>query len=280
MHVQHRDDEFYIKALTFVCPTTQSSGSWFFDTTRDTLERAAALQTYNYQASQHGYSLHLTGLPPTYTKVAIQYFIQEVLLNWIEAGNAAPTTDILLTKSLQKVHLITTLLANVTFPNIRVNLRNLEDINCPPFYQLCPTTPPWSIIQKALWPASWLADHGLAKKISLTAINRPQQTFFLAAFCCCTINYWLSFFRSLVDRFSLNLKVFFPSTWKSSWEECQGENTCILVHTMLIQVLLQFKFSFSSLFLVFYLFFASTGWAITNNEWITQFKLLSPLYKL
>ena len=95
----------------------------------------------------------------------------------------------ILSKSLQKVHVITTLLANVTFPNIRVNLRNLEDINCPPFYQLCPTTPPWSIIQKALWLASWLADHGLAKKISLTAINRPQRTFFLAAFCCCTVNY-------------------------------------------------------------------------------------------
>ena len=145
---------------------SSTSRPWFFDTTRDTLERAVVLQTYNYQASQHGYSLHLTGL-----------------------------------------HLITTLLANVTFPNIRVNLRNLEDINCPPFYQLCPTTPPWSIIHKALWLASWLADHGLAKKISLTAINRPKRTFFLAAFCCCTINYWLSFVRSLVDRFSLNRKV-------------------------------------------------------------------------
>ena len=221
---QHGNEDFHIKALAFACP---AQGWWVLHQGPDLClpnntvfwelilwqnqghprERAAALQTYNYQASQHGYSLHLTGLPPTSTKVAIQYFIQEVLLNWIEAGNAAPTTDILLTKSLQKVHLITTLLANVTFPNIRVNLRNLEDINCPPFYQLCPTTPPWSIIQKALWLASWLADHGLAKKISLTAINRPQQTFFLAAFCCCTINYWLSFFRSLVDRFSLNLKV-------------------------------------------------------------------------
>ena len=82
--------------------------------------------------------------------MTIQYFIQEVLLNWMEAGNTAPTTDILWMKSLQMAHLITTLLANIAFPNIRVNLRNLEDINCPPFYQLCPTPQPWSIIQKAL----------------------------------------------------------------------------------------------------------------------------------
>ena len=125
--------------------------------------------------------------------VTIQYFIQEVLLNWMEAGNAAPTTDILWMKSLQMVHLITTLLANIAFPNIRVNLRNLEDINCPPFYQLCPTPQPWSIMQKALWLASWLAGSESGQKIGLTVINRPWRTFFLTGFCCCTINNQLSF---------------------------------------------------------------------------------------
>ena len=96
-------------------------------------------------------------------------------------------------KSLQMAYLITTLLANIAFPNIRVNLRNLEDINCPPFYQLCPTPQPWSIIQKALWLASWLAGSESGQKIGLTVINRPWRTFFLTGFCCCTINNQLSF---------------------------------------------------------------------------------------
>ena len=72
----------------------------------------------------------------------------------------------ILSKSLQKVHLITTLLANVTFPNIRVNLRNLEDINCPPFYQLCPTPQPGRSSKKPFDLPVGLQDQSLAKKLA------------------------------------------------------------------------------------------------------------------
>ena len=51
---------------------------------------------------------------------------------------------------------------------------------------------------------------------------------------------------------------------------------------MLVQVLFQFNFCFSTfnLFLVFCLFFDSTGRAIKNDEQIAPFKLLFPLCKL
>ena len=45
----------------------------------------AALRTFSHQTAHHGYPLHSTGLPPTSTGVTLQYFIQEVLLDWMEA---------------------------------------------------------------------------------------------------------------------------------------------------------------------------------------------------
>ena len=97
-----------------------------------------------------GYPLHSTGLPPTSTGVTLQYFIQEVLLDWMEAGNADPATIILWTKSPQKVRIFADLLNIVNFPSLRITLLNLEDLKCPPLAQICPTTQLWSITQKAV----------------------------------------------------------------------------------------------------------------------------------
>ena len=79
-----------------------------------------------------------------------QYFIQEVLLDWMEAGNADPATIILWTKSPQKVRIFADLLNIVNFPSLRITLLNLEDLKCPPLAQICPTTQLWSITQKAV----------------------------------------------------------------------------------------------------------------------------------
>ena len=97
-----------------------------------------------------GYPLHSTGLPPTSTGVTLQYFIQEVLLDWMEAGNADPATIILWTKSPQKVRIFADLLNIVNFPSLRITLLNLEDLKCPPLAQICPTTQLWSITPKAV----------------------------------------------------------------------------------------------------------------------------------
>ena len=105
----------------------------------------AALRNFSHQTAHHGYPLHSTGLPPTSTGVTLQYFIQEVLLDWMEAGHAAPTTIILWTKSPQKVRIFADLLNIVNFPSLRITLQYLEDLQCPPLAQICPTTQPWSI---------------------------------------------------------------------------------------------------------------------------------------
>ena len=80
----------------------------------------------------------------------------------LEAGNAAPATLILWTKGLQKVHLFADLLHQIHFPELRIHIKNLEDLHCPPVTQLCPATQPWSICQKAVRLARWLAEQGLA----------------------------------------------------------------------------------------------------------------------
>ena len=102
---QHGDGVFHIKALAFACPRTQSSGSRVFDSTRIVPDSAAALQAFAHQMAHHGFSLQLSGLPPTSTGVVLQTFIQDTLLDWMEGGNAAPATIILWTIGLQKVHL-------------------------------------------------------------------------------------------------------------------------------------------------------------------------------
>ena len=116
----------------------------------------AALRNFSHQTAHHGYPLHSTGLPPTSTGVTLQYFIQEVLLDWMEAGHAAPATIILWTKSPQKVRIFADLLNIVNFPSLRITLQYLEDLQCPPLAQICPTTQPWSITQKAVRLARWL----------------------------------------------------------------------------------------------------------------------------
>ena len=93
---------------------------------------AAALRTFSHQTAHHGYPFHSTGLPPTSTGVTLQYFIQEVMLDWMEAGHAAPATIILWTKSPQKVRIFADLLNIVNFPSLRITLQNLEDLKCPP----------------------------------------------------------------------------------------------------------------------------------------------------
>ena len=91
--------------------------------------------------AHHGFSLHSLGLPPTSTGVVLQTFIQDTrpaLLDWMEAGNAAPATIILWTKGLEKLHLLANLLNNIHFPGFHINLQNLEDLQCSPLAQLCP----------------------------------------------------------------------------------------------------------------------------------------------
>ena len=158
---QHGDGAFHIKALAFACPRTRSSGSRVFDSTRIVPDSAAALRTFAYQTapswvstSFHGLTTHIYGrrspnLPSGHHAR-------------LEAGNAAPATLILWTKGLQKVHLFADLLQQVHFPELRIHIRNLEDLNCPPLTQLCPATQPWSLCQKAVRLARWLAEQGLA----------------------------------------------------------------------------------------------------------------------
>ena len=76
-----------------------------FDSTRIVPDSAAALQAFAHQMAHNGFSLQLSGLPPTSTGVVLQTFIQDTLLDWMEGGNAAPATIILWTIGLQKVHL-------------------------------------------------------------------------------------------------------------------------------------------------------------------------------
>lgn len=159
---QHGDGVFHIKALAFACPRTRSSGSRVFDSTRIVPDSAAALRTFAYQTAHHGFPFHSTGLPPTSTGVVLQTFLQVTMLDWMEAGNAAPATLILWTKGLQKVHLFADLLHQIHFPELRIHIKNLEDLHCPPLTQLCPATQPWSICQKAVRLARWLAEQGLA----------------------------------------------------------------------------------------------------------------------
>ena len=99
---QHGDGVFHIKALAFACPRTRSSGSRVFDSTRIVPDSAAALRTFAYQTAHHGFPLHSTGLPPTSTGVVLQTFLQVTMLDWMEAGNAAPATLILWTKGLRR----------------------------------------------------------------------------------------------------------------------------------------------------------------------------------
>ena len=94
--------------------------------------------------------------------MVLQTFIQDTLLDWMEAGNTVPATIILWTKGLQKLHLFANLLNNIHFLGLRINLQNLEDLQCPPLVQLCPAIQPWSICQKAVSLARWLAEQGLA----------------------------------------------------------------------------------------------------------------------
>ena len=159
---QHGDGAFHIKALAFACPRTRPSGSRVFDSTRIVPDSAAALRTIAHQTAHHGFSLHSTGLPPTSTGLVLQNFLQVTMLDWMEAGNAAPATLILWTKGLQKVNLFADLLQQVHFPELRIHIRNLEDLQCPSLTQLCPATQPWSLCQKAVRLARWLAEQGLA----------------------------------------------------------------------------------------------------------------------
>ena len=99
---QHGDGVFHIKALAFACPRTRSSVSRVFDSTRIVPDSAAALRTFAYQTAHHGFPLHSTGLPPTSTGVVLQTFLQVTMLDWMEAGNAAPATLILWTKGLRR----------------------------------------------------------------------------------------------------------------------------------------------------------------------------------
>ena len=94
--------------------------------------------------------------------MVLQTFIQDTLLDWMEAGNAAPATIILWTKGLQKLYFFANLLNNIHFPGLHINLQNLKDLQCPPLAQLCPAIQPWSICQKAVRLVRWLAEQGLA----------------------------------------------------------------------------------------------------------------------
>ena len=94
--------------------------------------------------------------------MVLQTFIQDTLLDWMETGNAAPATIILWTKGLQKLYFFANLLNKIHFPGLHINLQNLKDLQCPPLAQLCPAIQPWSICQKAVRLARWLAEQGLA----------------------------------------------------------------------------------------------------------------------
>ena len=54
------------------------------------------------------------------------------------------------------------LLNNIHFRRLSTNLQNSEDLQSPPLAQLCTTTHPWLICQKAFRLACWLAEQGLA----------------------------------------------------------------------------------------------------------------------
>ena len=54
------------------------------------------------------------------------------------------------------------LVHQIHFPELRIHIKNLKDLHYPPLTQLCPATQPWSICQKAVRLARWLAEQGLA----------------------------------------------------------------------------------------------------------------------
>ena len=146
---QHGDGVFHIKALAFACPRTQSLGSRVFGSTRIVPHSAAALRAFAHQMAHHGLLLHLPGLPPTSTGVVLQTFIQDTMLDWMEGG-----TPLLPQSSwgpkVSKRSIFADLLNNIHFLGLRINLQNSEDLPSPPLAQLCTTTHPWLICQKAV----------------------------------------------------------------------------------------------------------------------------------
>ena len=134
-----------------------SSVSHVFDSTSIVLHSAAALRAFAHQMAHHGFLLHSPGLPPTSTGVVLQTFNHNTLLDWmplLPQSSCGP--------KVSKRSIFADLLNNIHFLGLPTNLQNSEDLQSPPLAQLCTTTHPWLICQKAVRLACWLAEQGLA----------------------------------------------------------------------------------------------------------------------
>ena len=137
------------------------------------------------------------------------------------------------------------LLNNIHFPGLHINLQNLEDLQCPPLAQLCPAIQPWSICQKAVRLARWLA------------ITWPPGMFSIQTFVVLYPSFALVTF--LFSRSS-----FFPSTGRSRFQVggMLGGKLFVLVldkFSVFYGRAVQIYFTGFDLVSVFCSFFDSTG---------------------
>ena len=111
--------------------------------------------------AHHGFLLNSPGLLPTSTGVVLQTFNHDTLLDWMEGGMPLLPQSSCEPK-VSKRSIFADLLNNIHFLGLPTNLQNSEDLQFPPLAQLCTTTHPWLICQKAVRLACWLAEQGLA----------------------------------------------------------------------------------------------------------------------
>ena len=159
---QQGDGVFHIKALAFACPRTRSLGSRVFDSTCIVPDSAAALQGLLTKWPIMAFcSIRQANRPPLLVWFYKPLFRTLSLIGWSGETLLLPKSSC--GPKVSKRFIFSDLLNNIHFLGLRTNLQNSEDLQFPPLAQLCTTTHPWLICQKAFRLACWLAEQGLAQ---------------------------------------------------------------------------------------------------------------------
>ena len=139
-----------------------------FDSTELRARSSAALQTYRYQVTLHGWPLNSVGLPQCAVDVALLIFLQDTFLSLFEQGEPVPAIVAIVTiwtKGLQKVNILTELVLGLPNLAVPIIVRSLEDVECSPAATLLAETPladtPASMVTKALCFPEWLDENQL-----------------------------------------------------------------------------------------------------------------------
>ena len=158
---QQGDGVFHIKALAFACPRTRSAGSHVFHSTRIVPDSAAALRGLLTKWPIMAFcSIHQAYRPPLLVWFYKPLFKTLCLIGWSRETPLLPKSSC--GPKVSKRSIFADLLKNIHFLGLSTNLQNSEDLQSPPLAQLCTTTRPWLICQKAFRLACWLAEQGLA----------------------------------------------------------------------------------------------------------------------